>query len=70
MSRRTVLAALFARATLAARPGLVRPAGDDAELIRLGAQFQKHRPRSAHGTMMSPSAMNRSPLQAMSGGKF
>ena len=42
MSRRTVLTALFARATLAARPGLVRPAGDDAELIRLGAQFQKH----------------------------
>ena len=45
MSRRTVPAALFARATLAARPGLVLPAGDDAELIRLGAQFQQHRPR-------------------------
>ena len=31
MSRRTVLAALFARATLVARPGLVLPAGDDAD---------------------------------------
>ena len=69
MSRRTVLAALFARATLAARPGLVRPAEDDAELIRLLTPCQQHQTSLSawdHNVSISDEQIHCS----VSGGKF